>query len=76
MLLVGAVVAVNVDWECDVFKNRSEPSSSPLCCIVDHKRKKNKVLSILSFKIIGRNGLCYLNLPGMLANHQLVRVLL
>ena len=42
MSLEGEVMAVNVDWVCDVFKNRSEPSSSPLCCIVDQKRKKTK----------------------------------
>jgi len=35
MSLEGAAMAVNVDWVCDAFKNRSEPWSSPPCCIVD-----------------------------------------
>ena len=75
MLLEGAVVAVNVEWVCDVFKNRSEASSSPLCCIVDHERKKKQ--SFIDPVIQnGCHSLCYLNFPGVLANHQLVRVLL
>ena len=68
MSLEGEVMAVNVDWVCDVFKNRSEPSSSPLCCIVDQKRKKQSFIDPVIQH--GRHGLCYLNLPGMLANHQ------
>ena len=66
MSLEGAVMAVNVDWVCDVFKNRSEPSSSPSCCVVDHKRKKKQ--SFLD-PVVATVGLCYLNLPGMLASH-------